>query len=197
MVNILDADFWNSRYLNQDTGWDLGMVSPPLKAYSDQIENKNIAILIPGAGNAYEAIYLIQNGFTNVTVVDFASAPLEQLKEKLANVNEHHYHLIKDDFFNHKGQYDLMIEQTFFCAINPNKRPDYVQHAHQLLKPKGKIVGLLFNRIFPFEGPPFGGEKSEYLNLFDSKFAIELMDEAYNSVAPRQGSELFIKLIKN
>ena len=51
----LNADFWNNKYLNHTTGWDLGAVSPPLKAYIDSLDNKDLAILIPGAGNAYEA----------------------------------------------------------------------------------------------------------------------------------------------
>ena len=44
----LDAEFWENRYRNQETGWDLGTVSPPLKAYIDQLEDKDVAILIPG-----------------------------------------------------------------------------------------------------------------------------------------------------
>ncbi|HXH19987.1 MAG TPA: hypothetical protein VNJ07_12995 [Chitinophagales bacterium] len=31
--------------------------------------------------------------------------------------------LIHRDFFKHQGRYDLIIEQTFFCAINPKPRP--------------------------------------------------------------------------
>jgi thiopurine S-methyltransferase len=66
----LSANAWNNRYLNDDIGWDLGEVSPPLKAYFDQLENKEIKILIPGGGNSYEAEYLLQKGFKNVFVVD-------------------------------------------------------------------------------------------------------------------------------
>jgi hypothetical protein len=48
-------------------------VSPPIKAYIDTLKNKDIAILIPGCGNTYEAAYLLlEQGFTNVTVIDIA-----------------------------------------------------------------------------------------------------------------------------
>ncbi|TKB96696.1 class I SAM-dependent methyltransferase [Pedobacter cryophilus] len=195
-MSVLDADYWNNRYLNGQAGWDLGEISTPLKAYINQLQKKDFAILIPGAGNAHEAVYLLENGFKNVTVIDFAQKALDNLRLKLTSFDSQHFHLIQDDFFNHHGEYDLMMEQTFFCAIDPFRRTDYVKHAHQLLAKDGKIVGLMFNKIFPFEGPPFGGSKEEYEQLFQAHFKIELMEEAHNSVLPRQGSELFVKLIK-
>ena len=63
MTEFLSADYWNERYLNNASQWDLGAVSPPLKKYIDQKLNKDLAILIPGAGNSYEAIYLMEQGF--------------------------------------------------------------------------------------------------------------------------------------
>jgi len=53
-----DELFWSSKYQEGQTGWDMGEVSPPIKAYIDQLTNKDLSILIPGAGNAYEAAYL-------------------------------------------------------------------------------------------------------------------------------------------
>lgn len=50
MTEFLSAEYWNQRYLNNASQWDLGAVSPPLKAYFDQLSNKDISILIPGAG---------------------------------------------------------------------------------------------------------------------------------------------------
>lgn len=32
----LDELYWDQRYQNKQTGWDLGAISPPLKAYFDQ-----------------------------------------------------------------------------------------------------------------------------------------------------------------
>ncbi|MFN3939736.1 MAG: SAM-dependent methyltransferase, partial [Chitinophagales bacterium] len=49
---MLDAHFWNQRYVNQATGWDLGQVSPPLQIFFEQMQNKDVRILIPGCGNA-------------------------------------------------------------------------------------------------------------------------------------------------
>jgi hypothetical protein len=195
-MSVLDAGYWNSRYLNNQTGWDLGEISTPIKIYIDQLQQKDLKILIPGAGNAHEAIYLLNNGFTNITVIDFAEKALQNLNSQLEGINPANFNLIQYDFFNHVGEYDLILEQTFFCAIQPELRADYVKHSRQLLSAEGKIVGLMFNKTFPFEGPPFSGCAEEYKRLFEDYFEIEIMDEAYNSVLARQGSELFVKLIK-
>ena len=190
----LDQAYWDAQYRAKATGWDLGTVSPPIQELIDTIEDKNSAILIPGGGNSYEAEYLLQQGFNNITVIDIAPTLIEVLQQKF--VNQPHVKIILGDFFEHQGQYDWIIEQTFFCALPPTMRPKYVWKMHQLLAPKGKITGLLFNREFK-EGPPFGGNKLEYMNLFSGAFTILKMDVCTNSVRPRTNSELFIELEKN
>jgi SAM-dependent methyltransferase len=95
------------------------------------------------------------------------------------------------DFFELNGSFDLVIEQTFFCALDPSLRNAYVDKMLEILTSNGKIVGLLFNRDFE-GGPPFGGNEEEYRSLFSSKFNILILEESYNSIAPRQGAEVFI-----
>ena len=53
--DLLNENYWSSRYKNNDVAWDMGEVSLPLKEYFDQLTDKYISILIPGCGNAYEA----------------------------------------------------------------------------------------------------------------------------------------------
>jgi hypothetical protein len=48
-------NYWTNRYETESTGWDLGSPSTPLKTYFEQLKAKTLHILIPGAGNAYEA----------------------------------------------------------------------------------------------------------------------------------------------
>jgi SAM-dependent methyltransferase len=190
----LDQKFWDGYYQTNQTGWDLGKASPPLVSLIDSLEDKHISILIPGAGNAYEAAYLLQKGFTNVTVVDIAPTVVEKLQQLYAtNAN---IKIVLDDFFNHKGKYDLIIEQTFFCALPPSMRQKYVWKMHQLLSENGVLSGLLFNRTFEVS-PPFGGSKSEYEQLFHAAFNFNELKVAENSVAPRAGFELFFKFGRN
>ncbi|MFY8026143.1 MAG: methyltransferase domain-containing protein [Sediminibacterium sp.] len=188
MKEFLSADYWNDRYIKNASQWDLGIVSPPLKTYIDQLENKDIAILIPGAGNSYEAVYLMEQGFTNITVIDIAPIVIQLLQQKYPT--QQSIHFIESNFFNWIGQYDLILEQTFFCAIDPVLRANYVKHMAQLLKPNGKLVGLLFNRAFE-AGPPFGGDKESYQQLFETYFSFQTIETCYNSIAPRANTELF------
>lgn len=190
----LGQSFWNNQYIAQATGWDLGQVSPPLKAYIDQITDKNLNILIPGCGNSYEAEYLLEQGFTKVNLIDIAPELVERLNTKFeANSN---ITIILGDFFEHEGEYDLILEQTFFCALDPVLRKNYVEKMASLLKNGGKIVGLLFSKIFEMAGPPFGGTKNEYQELFENKFDFKFFDACHNSFDKRLGNELFIVLKK-
>jgi SAM-dependent methyltransferase len=99
--------------------------------------------------------------------------------------------LITGDFFHQLGQYDLIVEQTFFCALDPSRRSDYVQQTARLLRPGGKLVGLLFDRDFG-GGPPFGGHAEEYRRLLEKKFELITLAPCYNSIAPRAATELFL-----
>ena len=190
----LSANAWNNRYLNDDIGWDLGEVSPPLKAYFDQLENKEIKILIPGGGNSYEAEYLLQKGFKNVFVVDLSETAIINIKSRIPSFPSSQ--LINGDFFDLNNTFDLIIEQTFFCAINPELRNAYVSKMTNLLKQNGKLVGVMFNVPLYKNRPPFGGDKKEYTDYFKPFFKIEIMDTCYNSYHNRKGKELFIKLLK-
>lgn len=190
----LGETYWNNQYVASETGWDLGEVSPPLKAYIDQLTNKNLRILIPGCGNTYEAEYLLQQEYTDITVIDIAPTLVNQLKEKFAD--NPNIKIILGDFFEHRGEYDLILEQTFFCAIIPPLRKDYVAKMNELLSPNGKLVGVLFDREFEQQGPPFGGCKCQYEPMFEKDFNFKTIELCYNSFVKREGTELFINIQK-
>ena len=174
-------------------GWDIGYPSTPIKEYADQLTDKSIQILIPGAGNAYEAEYLWKAGFVNTHILDISEIPLQEFKKRNPDFPEENMH--QSDFFEFSGQFDLIIEQTFFCSFVPidENRSAYARQMASLLKPKGKLVGLWFN--FPLtddmEKRPFGGNKELYIKYLSPYFKTITFDPCYNSIAPRQGKELF------
>jgi len=190
----LDETFWDTRYKDNNTRWDIGYVSTPLKDYFDQLTNKDLRILIPGGGNSYEAEYLYNLGFKNVYVVDLSETALKNIQHRVSGFPESQ--LIHANFFDLDLTFDLIIEQTFFCALNPTLRSKYVSKTNKLLSEKGKIVGLLFCVPLNEDHPPFGGNKEEYIPYFNPFYTIEIMELAHNSIPSRAGNELFIKLIK-
>ena len=189
MKNKFDVSFWENKYANNATGWDIGYISTPLKTYFNQIEDKDISILIPGAGHSYEAEYLYESGFKNVSLLDFASQPLENFSARVPNFPKDQ--LIKDDFFNHVGTYDLIVEQTFFCALDPSLRNAYVKKAYELLSENGKLTGVFFDFPLTKQGPPFGGSANEYTTRFTKSFTIKVLETAHNSINERATKELF------
>jgi methyl halide transferase len=190
----LDQNYWDSQYKSNTIGWDLGNASPPIREFFDQYENKNAKILIPGCGNAYEAKYLSDIGFTDITLIDIAPTLVDNLKSEFQNFSN--IKIILGDLFEHRGSYDLIIEQTFFCALPPYMRPKYVAKMYHLLAVNGRLIGLLFDRTFE-NSPPFGGSKSEYLQLFSNTFLINHFEITPNSIEPRLNTELWIDITKN
>jgi len=190
----VNGNYWDQRWQAAETGWDIGHAAPAIIAFMQTITDKDIKILIPGCGNAYEAEALVQAGFTDITLLDISETLVTQLKARYGNLDA--IKVIHRDFFEHEAQYDFMIEQTFFCALNPALRQQYAAKAASLLKEHGQITGVLFNREFEQEGPPYGGTIEAYKNIFGTLFEIKKMEDCYNSIPPRKGAEVFINLKK-
>ena len=115
MVKIkLDKAYWDSRYQSDNIGWDIGFVSPAIKNWFDIQENKDLHILIPGAGSGYEVSYAHKIGFKNVFYMDISSEAVALFKSK--NISFPENRILSSDFFdlNLSSHFDIIIEQTFF-----------------------------------------------------------------------------------
>ena len=99
--------------------------------------------------------------------------------------------IVLGDFFELKGSFDVVLEQTFFCAIDPELRNQYVDKMKELLTEKGQLLGVLFNRSFE-GGPPFGGSIVEYQALFNANFNARFIPCDVSHPA-RQGSEVLLQ----
>ncbi|HMP87630.1 MAG TPA: methyltransferase domain-containing protein, partial [Lacibacter sp.] len=143
-----------------------GYASPALVDFTAGWPRKDGPVLIPGCGNAHEAAALLEQGFANITLLDISPFLTASIRDRFSGTG---LQVVTGDFFEHTGSYALILEQTFFCALDPLLRPAYVAHMHQLLHPGGILAGLLFNRDFE-GGPPFGGNEDEYRRLFAPYF---------------------------
>ncbi len=188
----LNKKFWNDKYLKNEHSWDVGHITTPLKEYFNQMEDKKLRILIPGCGNSYEAEYLFNNGFKNIFVVDYSEKALSNFKKRVPYFPSEN--LLCIDFFDLNMELDVIIEQTFFCAIDKQKRGEYALKMNNLLSEKGKLVGLLFNVPMSEDHPPFGGSKEEYISYFKEGFNFKTFEKSHNSIKERSGRELFMIL---
>ncbi|MGC6428436.1 MAG: SAM-dependent methyltransferase [Flavobacteriales bacterium] len=188
---MLDRHFWENRYKEKQTGWDIGHISHPLKLFINKLKNKEQSILIPGCGHAYEAEYLHLNGFKNVSIVDLSEIALNNFKKRVPDFPSNK--IFNQNFFEHNLKYDLIIEQTFFCALDPDLRKKYVSHCKSILNENGFICGLLFDFDFKNDHPPFGSTLKEYKDLFETEFKILQLELSPNSIEARKGKELFFR----
>ncbi len=76
-----NKNYWENR--NKKKGWDLGRISKPIKNYIDQLDNKNLHILIPGYGNGYEAEYLFKKNFKNIYYNDVSKLAIKNFKNRV------------------------------------------------------------------------------------------------------------------
>ena len=188
----LSAKYWEQRYVDKNTGWDVGDVVPQWKTFfKDFIESdKGKRILVPGAGLGHEVEYLHRSGFLDVHILDWSKSAIDSFQQRLPSFPSSHCHV--GDFFQHKGQYDVIVEQTFFCAIDPTLREQYAKAIDNLLGEKGQWAAMLFNTQFDGDGPPFGGSIDEYIDLFQGIFKELVIDEEPASLDPRRGREVFV-----
>ena len=192
----LNENFWNKKYLNNDAEWDLGIISPAIKKWFDTKKNKNLKILVPGSGKGHEVKYGFDYGFNNIYYLDISTEATTFFKKNCPNFPDKQ--ILTCDFFDLKKDlfFDIIIEQTFFCAISPILRKNYIRKTHEILKKNGCIIGLLFNKKFDTQGPPFGGFYEEYIELFSDLFLIEKLENSMQSVHTRKENEYWIKMRK-
>ena len=149
--------FWNDRYASGVTPWDLGDVSAPVRALVEKHFPRQGRVLVPGCGRGYEVVYLEKLGY-RVTAVDFAGEAVRFLGE-LAQQSQVQPEILQQDFFLlptlYNSTFDVLLEQTCFCAIDPSLRNDYEQLAYRLLRPGGRLLGVFMELDEPREGPPY------------------------------------------
>ncbi|AFY70984.1 thiopurine S-methyltransferase [Thalassoporum mexicanum PCC 7367] len=191
MSEILDWQSWENRYQVGTTGWDMGQPAPPLVSlleHDSSLEPGRAVVL--GCGNGHDALLFAQHGFT-VTGLDFAPSAIDFAQQQAKQLGLE-ADFLQRDIFNLEpelmGQFDYVIEHTFFCAIAPSQRSDYVKAVRSLLKPQGKLIGLFWLHDRP-GGPPYGGSIAELSQLMASSFEQLSFTPAANSIPKRAGDE--------
>ena len=181
---------WERHYRTNDLGWDLGEVAPPFVRLWEEKKISPCKAIIPGCGLGHEAIFLAERGF-QITAVDYTFGAVSHLK-KVLNKKNISGEVLRQDFFKLDAKYndsfDLMLENTFFCAINPTMRQKYVLTAGRILKSGALLVGL-FYETDKKGGPPFNTRRSHLEEYFSARFAIEVLSKTPHSAAQRQGKE--------
>ena len=199
MNKVSNPEFWNQRYLDNNTKWDIGAPTPILSHYLKKNSILGKACVL-GCGNGHDVIELSNYG-AEVHAVDFSSQAIKNLQEKITKENR--IVLIEEDIFNLSDMYtdsfDFVYEYTCYCAIDPNRRVDYFDMAYSILKSGGLLFGIfipLDKDMYNEDGPPFGVSVDQILELTQNRFKIIKNSFSQHSIEPRAGRERLIILEK-
>lgn len=183
-------DFWEHRYRNGVTPWDLGDVPAALRDFAAGSPSRRT--LIPGCGKAHEAGYLASLGW-DVTALDFSPAAIEAARQTLGeDGRDWPGRLVCADFFDFDPgeRFDLVYERAFLCALPRRMWPGYAPRVAGLLVPGGLLAGFFYFGDEP-KGPPFGISPDELEALLAPDF--ERLDdrpvEGADSLPPFSGRE--------
>ena len=181
---------WQGHYESNDLGWYLGQVAPPFVKLWEEEKLPAGKALVPGCGRGHEVIFLAENGF-EVTAIDFSNGAVTYLERALEE-RSLSGRVLHQDFFglgnSHDGIYDLVLEQTFFCAIAPRQRQDYVRNVTRILKPGGMLVGLFYNTDKE-GGPPYNTTREDIEVNFAKNFEIQELHKTNLSAEQRKDKE--------
>lgn len=196
---VSNPAFWEGLYQSGQAGWDIGGPAPPLARWLAEPQalapGSRVAVL--GCGLGHEALLFARAGH-RVAGFDFApravsAARARAAAEGLAVTFE------QADIFSlgdrYAGAFDLVVEHTCYCAIDPLRRPEYVGLVHRLLASGGQLVGLFYCHGRP-GGPPFTTCREELERLFGACFSLFRLELAPDSVPSRANQELFALMRK-
>jgi len=181
---------WERHYDEKDLRWDIDEAAPPIVHLWKERFFSPCNAIIPGCGAGHEVMFLAKKGF-NVTAVDYTHGAIK-LTKNILKKNNYSGEVLHQDFFKLDSKYnetfELMLEHTFFCAISPTKRREYVETAKRILKPGGYLIGL-FYETNEEGGPPFNTRQEDIEEFFSDSFMIESLIKTSHSAEQRRGKE--------
>ena len=168
---------WEELYQVGDTHWDKGEASPGLVDWVERNKGKFCgSVLVPGCGFGHDVRVLGEAGF-DVLGLDVAPSAVAGAGEHPLN-GDLKVRFEVGDFFAKPSdavEFDFVFEHTFFCAIDPSEREQYVECLLQWLKPGGHFLAIHYLLPKDEEGPPFGTDVEEVKERFSPH--LELVEE--------------------
>jgi methyl halide transferase len=185
---------WQRRYDEKDTPWDKGKAAPPLVSFlrEGQISGR---VLVPGCGFGHDVRALGAQKDVSVVGLDLSETAIKRAMSLARQGGlESSASFVAGDFFKLparlKRSFDWVVEHTCFCAIAPDRRPDYVRACTQTLRTGGRIFAIFYLTPKVQVGPPFAVSKEELAELFDPSFTLREEWTPKESFPGRENREL-------
>ncbi|YCM46470.1 methyltransferase domain-containing protein [Verrucomicrobiaceae bacterium 227] len=182
---------WNKRYQSGETPWEKGEPHPELPfllSTHPEILASAASVIVPGCGVGHDAALIRGVSKGAVVGLDIADKAIERAGARYPEL-EISWQVA--DLFTWQGEYDLVFEHTCFCAIPPDRRPDYVETMARLIPSGGHLVGIFFldPDLEGEEGPPFGVTLEELEGYFSENFSLEWSQAPQKTFESREGED--------
>jgi SAM-dependent methyltransferase len=192
MDDVSDPKFWDAAYDEKRDGWELGDVAPPIARALREMRGPGRAIVF-GCGRGHEVRAAARAGF-DVVGVDFAAQPIEDAARMTPADLAKHVTWRRADIFaqGDEGTFDLLVEHTSYCAIDPKRRDEWIRVARKVLKPGGTLLGLFYAHDRP-GGPPYATTREDARAALERNgFRIERAETPEDSIERRRGNEFLV-----
>src|SRR5262249_58690515 len=151
--------FWDELAAWSQDGGELGGPAPALVARLDAGLSlpQGARVAVPGAGRGHDARVVAGRGY-EVVGFDFAEAAVREARRLAADEGVPVMFEERDVFAlapDYGGAFDAVWEYTCFCAIDPDRRLEYAQVLHDILRPGGLLLGCFYPLREGTDGPPF------------------------------------------
>lgn len=191
-TEVRQEKFWTNIYQTEEPKWELNKPAPAFEDILPRIKLQRSRILVLGCGSGNDAAFFARHGHT-VTAVDISAEALDRAKEKYKDLSNITW--IQSDIFklgrDHEASYDLIVEHTCYCAIDPSQRNALVMLWKRLLAEGGQLLGVFF-AMERRDAPPFGGTEWELRERLKKHFQFIFWGRWHQSIDRRNGKELLV-----
>lgn len=188
----MEISYWRSRWKNNNTGWHMDRVFPPLREYWHRLGlSRGATVLVPLCGKSLDMDWLLSRGH-RVIGVEVSEDALRAVRERLGRSFEAsskgaftryrapNIDLWCGDILKLRRRWlpslDAMYDKAALIALPPDMRPGYAAHMRALLEPHSQILLNTFEyNPTEMNGPPFAVFEDELERLFGDRFAISLL----------------------
>jgi thiopurine S-methyltransferase len=186
-------DYWNQLYKDEGRpGWDMDGATPLVHELLGLALPLGLRpgcdLAVPGCGYGHDAAELEGQGFA-VTGLDFAPLAIQGAVHRYGDQVAWSQ---ADWFTTQMGPWDAIFDHTCFVAMDPVRRPAYVEACAGHLRPGGFWLAALFHEVKDPVGPPHSIAMPEMRRLAGRSFEVLHLAEATESHPRRAGREFLL-----
>ncbi|MFZ1377638.1 MAG: methyltransferase domain-containing protein [Geothrix sp.] len=183
-------DYWNQLYRDEGRpGWDMDGATPLVRELLGLAQPLGLQagcdLVVPGCGYGHDAAELDSVGFS-VTGLDFAPLAIQGARSRYGDRVAWSQ---ADWFTTELGPWDAIFDHTCFVAMDPARRPAYVEACGRHLRPAGLWLAAFFHDVNGRPGPPHAIPMADLRGLVGPHFEVLHLAAATTSHPRRAGRE--------